>query len=534
MRYGPLAALFFLSLAAKSAFALEWQLALTPSGETVSAQNPLEYEIATDPGFASKSLVDQDYSTTATLKGNLPPGSYYLRYRLAEAANSASREWSAPRELMITSTTETSFIEPSDQTKVESPTPKTAILFRWKPVAGATRYELSISSKGKVLEFKTHNPFLTTELPYGAWRAQVTVIFGKKVISTSQSVALTIEPNTQEGAEFVRPQNNDVIPAYRRTRLMLKRLYQAQYATLVIKAIDGQKHFETRDLSPSDEDVPLPALPPGRYQLTVTDQLNAQSSVDSNVVIRAEEDPLGEASRGSGTSLEAFLGPLFGSKFQANHTLGSNKVWAEDALRFGITARNDYFDPYGIELRAEAYKNRYRLHNLLSNYNTEDHLEQMFSLSLLYRTNLIPKPNSLFLRAGLFTKQYHQISDDFSAGFGSQQAVETPVRLAGLTVGADWLWQSWSTKWTARFSTRVMFPLLSMSQRVATGAPSLLSPALGFSATLKRYVHDYMYFTFGPEIVIERWINSEKDETLNKSEHNTAGWGLQLGLGMDI
>jgi hypothetical protein len=73
-----------------------------------------------------------------------------------------------------------------------------------------------------------------------------------------------------------------------------------------------------------------------------------------------------------------------------------------------------------------------------------------------------------------------------------------------------------------------------MSQRVATGAPSLLSPALGFSATLKRYVHDYMYFTFGPEIVIERWINSEKDETLNKSEHNTAGWGLQLGLGMDI
>lgn len=532
--------LLFISAAA----AMPWSFDTSKELKNSSASQ-YEFEISTDPGFGSQSLVDQGFSDKQILNGNLPAGLYYIRFRTLNSSGTPTA-WSNASEFLLSSRKQTEFIEPQNGLKIESAKPKNSILFRWKKIDAASHYILVIKNSltQKTISLKSNDPFLTTELPYGTWSASVSSFAKKKQIANSNFVTFTIEPSTQEGAEFISPKQDDIITAYKKSFLFIKRSYTPSSAKLIIKTLSQTHNSESQvdkvvSLAEDDHKISLPALAPGLYQLSIVDELaNGSAMVESNITIKSEEDPLEIASRGSKTDAEASIGVLFGDRFQKNHILGGQTIESSDQAsgpRLSIVARNGFYDPYHIELRGEALNSTFDVSSKYRGYENSSNLENMFSLSLLYKNKWPSKPNNIFWRAGLFSKQFHQITATPTDNFfgGTKEPQETPVKLFGVITGADWLWQTWSTKWSARFSMRFMFPIFSASRYVATGSPSLL-PGFEASATFKRFLAEHIYFTFSPEIKTERWLNSEKDSSKKRSEHELVAWGLQLGVGLDL
>jgi hypothetical protein len=518
--------------------ALVWKHAIKAENNK-EPSGPIEFEIASDESFASKSLVDQGFSKTPILSGNLAPGLYYLRYRLAPTSSEPG-EWSRTVELLLTTKTETRVIEPINGAQIESPTTRTSVFNRWSRVDGATQYQVEVRRLGEKQSqtFKSKNPFLTTELSYGTWIIQVHVFFGTKRVSSSSPLRFSIEPITQAGAEFIKPKNDDVIPAYKKTSLLIKRLYQPTHTTLVINQIENQPNLPNEkkiiEVSPRTNKIDIPALKPGKFQISILDRLNNQSTVESNIVIQSEADPMQYKTQGTESTAEANIGPLFGEHFQTNHRIGFNKLRKDrDGIRIGTILRNEYYEPYHLEFRGEAIDTKFHLYNQL-NYYADSDWEYLFSLNTLYRLPATPKPNSIFVRGGLFVKRYRQITQDLtmsSADFTEAQT--SPIMLYGLITGIDWTWKTWSRKWDSRVSARLMLPLISTSKVIATGAVSPL-PATEISATFNRRISNFFYLTVSPELKYEWWLISEKDDAKPDSKHYQLSYGLQLGLGLDL
>lgn len=520
------------------ALALPWSLPVNAG----SGGGLWEYEIARDEDFGSSSLVDQGFGPGPELKGDLPPGLYYLRFRRSEGKGKIGA-WSNAQELLLTSRKQTEFLEPLAGAKVESPSAKTAVLYRWKRIEGASHYilELQTESGGAAQRLRSTGPFATAELGYGKWNARVLSFAGKRTLDTSAPLTISLEPITQSGAQFESPQNDDIIAAYEKSYIDIRRSYTPEKARLGIQPLGGEPSARLRewqDISPRATRIAVGPLAPGTYQFTIVDELKLNSVVESNITVKVEEDPLKVRARGTQTEAEAYLGGLFGARYQTNHFLAPHTVYREkgggDGPRIVAVARSGYFDPYYLELRGELLKTHFDVKEKFSNQYIEEDYEKFLAMSLLYRTGWPARPNNFYWRGGLFAKQYQQISETpgnsmFVNGLLSQSS----VNLYGILTGADWQWQSWSRRWHARFSARLMIPLLSSAAQVATGSPSL-NPGFEFSATLKRRVGEYWQIMLSPEIKTERWVNSEADTSLPKSEHYAVSYGVLLGLGLDL
>lgn len=530
-----------LTITSSLAFAIPWALKVTPN---TNFGTTIEYEISRDASFESASLVDQGFSQDPNLKGDLPGGLYYLRFRSSGSKAGTPAPWSSPSELLLTNRKSTEFLEPLEGTHIESPNTKTSLLYRWKPIEGASTYALELKNIGskKTIALKTTNPFITADLPYGTWSASLNTYVGKKLIaSTTSPLKIYLEPTTQEGAHFLSPQNDDIIVAQSKTLLEFKRSYIPVASTLVIQAIGESANSPSLklEMSSSQENFTMPPLAKGTYQITIIDELAHKNTVESNIVIRAEEDPFGLDSRGSKTNAEASLGFITGDQYQTNHYYSPKRIFPGNKTsfpRFIALVRNDYFDPYAFELRAESFQTKFDTQKTFSNSLPVDSQSALsLGASLLYRIHWPANPNNIFLRAGLFSTQYYQVSQDPSTGnFAFQnRLIQTPIRLQGITLGADWDWRTMLRLWSSRLSLRLMIPLLSQSSRIATGSVSQ-NPALEVSATFKRKIGEFTYFTISPEIKTEHWVISETVDTQPKSENYLVGAGVQFGFGLEL
>jgi len=516
-----------LFLCSISAQAMRWTKTVPLNAELI------EYEIAISPAFKSSQIVDQNYSKTNRLEGDLPQGLYYLRYRDAKNAS-----WSKPTEILLSENVATQFFEPETNSTFESSMKSPVIAFKWKAVGGASSYRIYLRSKsGANKQIDAPGAFARAELGYGTWSAQVGVFFGKKRVYLTKLISFDVVPSTQDAAEFVQPRNDDIVEAYKKHTLELSRTFKVLRSNLEILDLNAlNKAPIYLELDPEEDSYTLPPLAPSAYQLTITDFVNKKTTVKSNIKIYSQIDPLEINTRGFKTALDFNLGILSGTAYQKTNTFAPLRAEHRGGViapNMELRALSQYWDPYMIEVRAQSMFTEFDTPNGLPFKKTEPRNELLFSASLIYQTNIFAKPNTLLFKAGFFGKQFHQITESEWDNFSGAGAAETPQKYFGLLLGSEFWWPAWSQTWRAKAKIDLLLPVFSKIKNLENYSHSM-SPALEITMEFSKYWAEYIFYTITPRIKTERWVAGAPNRSGLALEHYLVSFGLSLGIGIDL
>lgn len=510
-----------------------------------------EYELSVDGNFKPENLFRQGEVSTVNYQADVPPGLYFFRLRPVDK-NGAAGPWSPIIKKLI-KVGPPIVRSPKSGEVIEISDLKLPLAIEWKSVKGAEDYLVEVKHNTEKIPQKSIVPLSRFILPKnveGLYQIEISARAQGSVISDPSLIKFELKVKPLSPPRILFPLDLDILTAYETHKIRWVRTVAGSESRVDIKRITPEPSGRISHVLVSEaSETWLPPLPPGRYQIQVTDYLDdKQLSVDS-VTLTVEQDPMGFHAQYIGTTWRFFSGGFnWGRRsFSNDQIAGIEKLTdaGSGGLSFPIQTRiqSEITDFWGseVDFRFEQFqfKNTDDLLGPRVNPLKFKHLELKIgpTYKILPWGGVAP-----VLLKGLFS--YRRLAAPYSINYQEPYSYKMDsYGLLSLVAGAEVRWSGWKAKYDLSASATTYLPLLLDKGSVfGRGNPYFLVPLnIQFELYVRRKIGDVHRLLLGASANFERLSHSEGPALHNgittrsqRSIFNQWSIGPRLGWEWDL
>ena len=500
-----------------------------------------EFELAIDKSFSADGLMMQSRVDRPEISLSLQSGTYYLRVR-AISENGEAKAW-IPSEKIFIGAQATAFRSPSNGSRIQILGPETPIRIEWETVNGAEEYELISKNLSSNTEkkFKSKVPSVAvTEV--GAGNLQITVVALRRgeVLSKSAPLDIIVEFSSNPRPRFLEPKNDDILGSYEISRIRWIRGTPNSDSEIEIRSLSRGGKLISKENLDSDDSSYFPALPSGRYQISVRETNKKATSLET-VTVLVQDDPMHRSSRSLGQNLRMLNQLNFG--WDAIQNDGSYSGWLRNQENIGvlteIRAAGRLYQEWGYEA---IYNIRFNNPSIQrsNGSNGDSYTESLQGNYLDSAAYLGPSLQSLVLgplkpltlKALLAWSRLKYPTYDGTgplATANSNQFHSSDFRRLSLRIGADLQWGGWSRSWDLLGQSFLEFPVWVWGTNVKSKFPAPI-PAFDLRIFARRKLFYGFRLNLGMFMNLERLEVNKKTSSQNSVLRSRGTYGLILGL----
>ncbi len=496
-----------------------------------------EYEISEGSDFKKDALIKQGTTSDTKIDFNLRAGIYYVRIRSIAKDGSPGR-WSSPLRHVLSGAAPIVQL-PKEKEVIEVPSEQTPIFFSWASVEDASDYDVKIYRAQKLVKSQTVQTASVSigGLGFGKFSFEIISRVNGEPISKTELIEFEVKKTAMPRPRILEPLESEIVTAGEIRKLRWARQIPGDKTTVEILRLSPEPRgiLQSYELN-GVEEMDLPALLPGRYQLTVKDQHPKVADAFSkhSVTVVVEKDPLGRYSKKLGAFLRIFGGPSMGWMAHQNKLFSNPNEYAVDRgsasnWNVRLESRLPWID-YGLLLDSYTINhNNYLLtHGVTGIVSTGE--PQKISINdygvRLGTWKHFPSnhPNrEMKAKAALAFNEYKQ----YKAAVTEVTPHVVNFRSYGVWAAFEVLFTFPQTKWDVFSELSTHIPLFAEGNHLAKGWVFPFPSLHGTGYVRRKFWDDYRWL-LGLDVHLETiWI-SEKGAA--KTKHDFVYWGPRIGL----
>ncbi|NCN26185.1 hypothetical protein GW915_01295 [bacterium] len=491
--------------------------------EPIKGAEFYEYEVAKSSQFKDNDLVRQGKTNKSEVNGDLNPGIYFLRVRAISANGPGA--WTSSKQFILSSNTP-ELKWPLDNEQVFVSKNTTVVSFEWSIVEGADDYLVEIrnlrNSKQKLTFISTDHSVNTKELGPGKWSARVVSRLNKKLFTSGKPVSFEIEERELPEPFIVEPYNDLSLPSGETWRFRWRRNVSGKKSEIILTRLGPERHVVAQFWTEEANEVILPRLVSGRYQVVVRDYLDDSQKFSEGIVhVSMKDSNFSSYSPKTGSSLR-LMGAIRGLwNAQRNFSTGENTWLIANPIENEVGVRLA-----GKVWRKWGYESKFGYQFPIVKTEEKEYSDKniFFSAGPSWTQSFLGPQNYLRYKVLTSYRQLPQIILSDS---------QTPLILWGLKPALEFQWSSWRSYWDFWSEISLDFPVWTSGNSVGTGSPRYFLPALELSFFLRRELSTNWKLVFGPSFYLESLSVSEKDRKVKTQIQKTQA-NFNFGLEWDL
>lgn len=447
-----------------------------------------EYELNRDQAFTGEK-VRAGSTKNLYFVTDLGPGVYFLRVRGVDEQGKPGA-WSQGVRYVVEAD-QVEVLRPANLETVETASEQTPFWVEWTAVDGAEDYQVQFS-KGDFQRnlISTTNSMRIDGLKAGQWNVTVLARVNGQVIQKSKVSSFRLVFNPKPKPVIYSPVSGETTIAWDYFTIRWLNNSEAPKSEVVIRRMGvGQSGVVSREIVVGRAQTLAPKLPPGSYQISVTNIYDNMASQSAVVEFVTKEDAMGFHAKYFGVTGHFVLGPTFGYTGFNNPSYGDEaRKFSNASGEFDFRLTGDVYNQWGVELGAHARGDRF--FDTIENPVTDGfvnikstRIQSNVYLGARYRMNPFGPSKPLWLRAWLFWRQVEMPSGQKGVqnGFITSSNPGFTIsnsRAIGTGLGAEMRWGGMRSRWDVVGRLDLLVPWISMSSSFGTGGVSPLWPTV--------------------------------------------------------